>query len=82
MHPTVDIPVGLFCDTYEKARIAKAGNFGVPVGEVKFKEKVRGVRNGSNTTPVLVLSPDKPRRKSDRVTRKSYQCVSPSISSN
>ena len=52
--PTFDIPVGLFCDTYEKARIAKLGNFDVPVGEVKFEEKVRGVRNGSNATPVMV----------------------------
>ena len=73
MHPTFDIPVGLFCDTYEKARIAKAGNFDVPVGEVKFEEKVRGVRNGSNATPVMVLSHDQPRRESDEVTRKSYQ---------
>ena len=54
VRPTVDIPVGIFCDTYEKARIAKAGNFDVPVGEVKFEEKVRGVRNGSNGTPVMV----------------------------
>ena len=78
----MDIPVGIFCDTYEKARIAKAGNFDVPVGEVKFEEKVRGVRNGSNATPAMVLSPDKARRKSNKVTRKSYQYVSPSISSN
>ena len=82
MRPTFDIPVGIFCDTYEKARIAKAGNFDVPVGEVKFEEKVRGVRNGSNATPVMVLSPDRRRRESDQVTRKSYQYVSPSISSN
>ena len=60
VHPTFDIPVGLFCDTYEKARIAKAGNFDVPVSEVKFEEKVRGVRNGSNATPVMVSSPDRP----------------------
>jgi hypothetical protein len=73
VRPTVDIPVGLFCDTYEKARIAKAGNFDVPVGEVKFEEKVRGVRNGSNATPVMVLSPDRVRRTSDNITRKSYQ---------
>ena len=54
MRPTFNIPVGIFCDTYEKARIAKAGNFNVPVGEAKFEEKVRGVRNGSNATPVMV----------------------------
>ena len=82
MHPNFDIPVGLFCYTYEKARIAKAGNFDVPVGEVKFEEKVRGVRNGSNATAVMVLSPDKACRLSDKATRKSYQYVSPSISSN
>ena len=70
--PTFDIPVGLFCDTYEKARIAKAGNFDVPVGEVKFEEKVRGVRNGSNVTPVVVSSENKAYRLSDEVTRKSY----------
>ena len=73
MHPNFDIPVGLFCDTYEKARIAKAGNFNVPVGEVKFEEKVRGVRNGSNATPVMVLSPDQPRRESDEGTQICYQ---------
>ena len=81
MHPTFDIPVGIFCETYEKARIAKAGNFDVPVREVKFEEKVRGVRNGSNAMPVDVLSPDTPRREPDEGTRKSYQYVSPSISS-
>ena len=52
------------------------------VGEVKFEEKVRGVRNGSNATPVMVLSPDRDHRNSDNVTRKSYQYVLPSISSN
>ena len=56
VHPTFDIPVALFCETYEKACIAKAGNFVVPIGEVKFEEKVRGVKNGSNTTPVMVSS--------------------------
>ena len=73
MRPTFDISVGIFCDTYEKARIAKAENFDVPVGEVKFEEKVRGVRNGSNATPVMVLSPDQGCRDTDEVTRKSYQ---------
>ena len=73
MRPTFDISVGIFCDTYEKARIANAGNFDVPVGEVKFEEKVRGVRNGSNATPVMVLRPDQRYRKSDKATRKRYQ---------
>ena len=82
MHPTFDIPVGLFCDTYEKARIAKAGNFDVPVGEVKFEEKVRGVRNGSNATPVMVSSLDRAQHTSNEITRKSYQYVLPSISSS
>ena len=56
MHPTFNVPVGLFCETYEKACIAKAGNFDVPVGEAKFEEKMRGVKNGSNTMPVMVSS--------------------------
>ena len=73
VRPTFDIPVGIFCDTYEKARIAKAGNFDVPIGEAKLEENVRGVRNGSNATPVMVLSPDQRCRTSDKVTRKSYQ---------
>ena len=73
MPPNFDTPVVVLERERKNARIAKAGNFDVPVGEVKFEEKVRGVRNGSNATPVMVLSPDMGRRDSDQVTRKSYQ---------
>ena len=81
MPPNFDTPVVVFERECKNACEAKLGNFDVPVGEVKFEEKVRGVRNGSNATPVDVLSPDTPRREPDEGTRKSYQYVSPSISS-
>ena len=40
VHPNFDIPVGIFCETYEKARIAKAGNFEVPVGTTSGHENI------------------------------------------
>ena len=42
------------------------------LGEVKFEEKVRGVRNGSNVTPVVVSSENMAHRKPDAGTLKSY----------
>ena len=40
MHPTFDVPVGIFCETHDKARIAKAGNFEVPVGITSEHENI------------------------------------------
>ena len=59
MPPNFDTPVVVFERERKNACEAKLGNFDVPFGEVKFEEKVRGVRNGSNATPVMVSSLDR-----------------------
>ena len=54
MHPNFEVLVYIFCDTYEKTRIAKAGNFELPVGISCELENIATGNERSGATPVDV----------------------------
>ena len=71
VHPTFDIPVGIFCETYEKARIAKAGNFDVPVGITSKHENIATGNKASNATYTMVWQVLTPYRKGPQEASKA-----------